>query len=105
MPPSGADAARSGEGISPPVAASTSEGAPRPDNETAYSWHSKQYVGSGQFERDLDDQLMRLQQLVEADETMRAGLYTATERQVAATLTRDTINDGGGRRAAAKLVF
>ena len=81
------------------------EGVPRPSHETEYSWHAKQYVGSGQFERDLDDQLLRLRQLVEADETTRAGLYPATERQVAATLTRDIINSGGGRRAAAKLVF
>ena len=72
---------------------------------TEHSWHSKQYVGSGQFERDLDDQLLRPEQLVDADETTRAGLYTATERQVAATLTCDTINAGGDRRAAAKLVF
>ena len=83
----------------------TVSGIPRPEHESEYSWHSKQYIGSGRFERDLDDQILRLQQLIDADEETRSGLYTATERNVAATLTGVTIRDERGRRAAAKLIL
>ena len=62
-------------------------------------------MGSGRFERDLDDQLLRLQQLIDAGEETRSGLYTATERNVAATLTSASMMGGRGRRAAAKLIL